>query len=606
MKFQKIINLHLLPILCILLFLTSPTTLANTFDDIRVGLYYDSTELTSANLANSEGTGFQFGYYENKTDFVKLGQTTETSITMVIGDTVYLSGSTYYTTAPTSSSAVLGCYHVIHSKGYASYNEALTQANKLEDSFVAWIEGDFQVRSGTFTTSSEATNHATELGGLGEVAGTSGYSINIVKLGTLDLIFQFDSGKSTGLGVLPDTSGNTDPQTWFKNILYRGGFQYQRLTRGNLTVSNILPLESYLKGVVPFEMSASWPLEALKVQAVCARTYGAQQIQKVTHASCNFDLCNSAHCQVYYGMGGPATSKPSTTSDQAVEETADMYLWYDNALAGTFYSSSHGGASEAVSNVWRTTAQSAYPYLTGVIDPYEHLASNINSKSSWTVTYTKDELTTLLQGKGYGVDTEVSFLQTTYSPTGNVTALTVHWVNDKTNVFYPDYLRYTSWFNLPSIHFIINKDLPQVTNFQVDYNPNISSGSTSLTNGYAVNGSSILTSLQNLFSLPSQNTSQSLPTNPYIISGDGTTSPVSPNITGGTIGSTSSETGVTYDLDILQGSHYAYGDSFQFNGAGWGHNIGMSQFGAYAMAHYMDYSYDYILKFYYPGTEVRS
>lgn len=590
--------------------LCSPISKANTYDDIRVGLYYDDTVLTSANLANDTGSGFQFGYYENKTDFVKLGQTSETALSMVIGNNVYLSGSTYYTSAPTSSASVLGAYHVVHSKGYNSYNEALAVANKYEEGFVAWIDGDFQVRSGAFLTNNEAETHAIDVGGLAEVAGTSGYSINIVKLGTIDLIFQFDGGSSYGLGVVPDITGSSDPKTWFKNILYRGGFHYQRITRGNMTVSNILPLETYLKGVVPFEMSPSWPLEALKTQAVCARTYGAAQIAKVTHSSSNFDLCNTAHCQVYYGCGGPNTASPSTTSDRAVEETADMYLWYQNTLAGTFYSSSHGGASESVSNVWRTTSQSAYPYLAGVVDPYEHLASSINSKSSWTVTYTKEELTTLFQGKGYGIGTSVNALETTHSNTGNVIELTIHWENGKTNIFYAEHLRYTSWFNLPSIHFVINKDLPQVTNFQVDYNPGLSaSGSTSLS-GYAVNDSDVLSDLEGTFTLSGGLLTQAMTPDPYVISGKGTISSLTPNTSGnnatGDSGSLAEGTGVSYDLEVLTGSHFAYGETFNFNGAGWGHSIGMSQFGAYAMAHYMDYTYDYILEFYYPGTEVRS
>lgn len=593
---------------CSLCLSMSFTTSAQTFGDIRVGLYYDDTVLTSANLANENGSGYRFGYYENKTDFVELGQTTATSITMVIGSNVYLSGTTFYTTAPSSTASVLGCYHVLHSKGYSSYTQANNVASGLPSGFVAWIDGDFQVRSGAYATEAEAQVHASTVGGEGSIVGTSAYSINIVKYGSTDLIFQFDGGMSKGLGVVPDLSGHADPQTWFKNMVYRGGFHYQRVTRGDLTVSNILPLETYVKGVIPYEMSPSWPVEALKTQAVCARTYGATQILRVNHASENFDLCNSAHCQVYRGLGGPATANPSENSDRAVEETANMFLYYGNSLAGTYYSSSHGGASEAVSNVWRSSDQSQYPYLSGVVDPYEHLANNVNSRSSWNITFTKTEMTTMLQSKGLGVDTEIDYLMSNYSTTGNVISLVVHWTNGKTSTIYPTELRYTSWFALPSIHFAINSDLPEVTNFN-----GTAVTTTSTPSGYLVNDSSLLTTLQNIFTLTGWGGNQSLSSDPHVITGDGSIVALTPNVAGSSSSSGSTSNGnqhtegdVTYTLEILSGSHRSSGDLFEFNGAGWGHNIGMSQFGAYAMALHMGYSYDYILEFYFPGTQVRS
>lgn len=600
--------LETLALSCMLCLWISVPTLGQTFTDIRVGLFFGDTELTSANLANENGSGYRFGYYENKTDFVELGQTTQTSITMVIGTNVYLTGTSFSTTSSTSTASLLGCYHVLHSNGYSSYAQANNVAVGIPSGFVAWINGEFQVRSGAFANENDALAHASSVGGDGSVVGTSGYSINIVKYGTTELIFQFDGGSTKGLGVVPDLSGHADPQTWFQNMKYRGGFHYQRVTRGNLTVSNILPLETYVKGVIPYEMSPSWPVEALKTQAVCARTYGATQILRVNHSAENFDLCNSAHCQVYRGLGGPATANPSTNSDTAVEETANMFLFHGNSLAGTYYSSSHGGASEAVSNVWRSSNQSEYPYLSGVLDPYEHLANNVNSRSSWTVTFTKSELTSMLQSKGLGVDTDLDYLISNYSPTGNVMSLVVHWTNGKTSTIYPTELRYTSWFNLPSIHFAINRSLPEVTNFNGE-----SVTTNTSPSGYVVNSTTILNSLTDLFTRSIWGT-QALPSNPYIIDGTGSIIELTPNVAGtdgstpggSSSGSQHTEGDVSYTLEVLSGSLKSSGDIFEFNGSGWGHNIGMSQFGAYAMALHMGYSYDYILEFYFPGTEVRS
>ena len=103
-------------------------------------------------------------------------------------------------------------------------------------------------------------------------------------------------------------------RTWFKGYRYYGGFRYERIGGGDLTVVNILDLETYIKGVVPYEMSSSWPLEALKVQAVCARSYAYINIHSGKHTSYHFDVCNTTDCQAYYGRGdetAPLTRPPS-------------------------------------------------------------------------------------------------------------------------------------------------------------------------------------------------------------------------------------------------------------------------------------------------------
>ena len=102
--------------------------------------------------------------------------------------------------------------------------------------------------------------------------------------------------------------------TWFKGYKWHGGFEYRRVTGGNINVINVVNIDDYVKGVLPYEMSPSWPLEALKAQAVCARTYALLQTKH--YKSYQFDVCNTTDCQVYYG-----TNKASSLSNQAVDET---------------------------------------------------------------------------------------------------------------------------------------------------------------------------------------------------------------------------------------------------------------------------------------------
>lgn len=99
-------------------------------------------------------------------------------------------------------------------------------------------------------------------------------------------------------------------------------------------------LDTYVQGVVPREMPALWPLEALKAQAVCARTFAAVAIGRPRHKDAN--LCNKPHCQVWTRATHPRT-------DQAISETAGLVLWYLPPkaklarLAQAFFSSRCGG-----------------------------------------------------------------------------------------------------------------------------------------------------------------------------------------------------------------------------------------------------------------------
>lgn len=90
-------------------------------------------------------------------------------------------------------------------------------------------------------------------------------------------------------------------RTWFQGYKYHGGFRYERIGGGDLTVVSVVDMETYIKGVIPFEMSNDWPLEALKAQAICARSYAYNNIAQNKHSAHHFDVCSSSDCQVYRG-----------------------------------------------------------------------------------------------------------------------------------------------------------------------------------------------------------------------------------------------------------------------------------------------------------------
>ena len=104
-----------------------------------------------------------------------------------------------------------------------------------------------------------------------------------------------------------------------------------------------LPLETYLKGVVPYEMGDSFPAEALKAQAVCARTYALSHLNSKNA----WDVVDTTNDQVFRGL-----SAASPKSEQAVEDTAGLVLTCDGKLITAWYSASNGGQTELPSNIW--------------------------------------------------------------------------------------------------------------------------------------------------------------------------------------------------------------------------------------------------------------
>jgi stage II sporulation protein D len=137
---------------------------------------------------------------------------------------------------------------------------------------------------------------------------------------------------------------------------YRGAIQVD-VVGGKLRAVNVVGLEQYLYGVVPSEMPFGWPPEALKAQAVVARSYAL-----ATKRSGAFDLYPDTRSQVYLGIDH---EKPSASA--AVDATAGKVLLYAGRVAKTFFFSTSGGRTASAQDVWG----SPVPYLVSVPDPYD-------------------------------------------------------------------------------------------------------------------------------------------------------------------------------------------------------------------------------------------
>ncbi len=521
---------------------------------LKIGLYYGSNALPSANLQNvtGYGSGYQFGILDANRQFTPVGVTSETKISVLRDKNMVYNSSANKYDQGTEGGVVVGCYHIQLDNTYSTYDEALAAVSGYESGFVKYSNGSFCALIGNYI-SAENANAAISANGISGCSvncGTSG-TVTVVKTGTNKILFEFEYSSAYFLVVMPISPDGTKCQTWFKDTKYYGGFQYARIDGGDITVINVIDVEDYTKGVIQNEMVGGAPLEAYKAQAVCARTYAIANLNK--HKSDGFDLCTTEDCQVYDGL-----SKSTDVTNAAVDQTMGRYLTYNGELCVTFYSSSDGGATENSENVW----VKAIPYLRGVIDPYEADIASIAPNYNWTVTYTPEELTARLRAKSYNIGTIVSLVVSEYTNTGNVYKITLTDSSGISRSFAKgDLIR--SILGVRSIHFTISGGTSN------DIYVNNSSGTISggLQNSYAIGGSGLTEIIGH--------------NNVYAITGTGETVAV------GTDPSAPAAPGL-----------------FVIKGTGRGHSVGMSQWGAYSMAKFHGMTYDQILQFYFTGAIV--
>ena len=215
--------------------------------------------------------------------------------------------------------------------------------------YPAWIDWAYVVRIGSFGTQEEAQSYADALGG-GTPAQSSSTGVLVTETRTTNVLFEFDCSGVLSLGVMPDGLGE-QAVTWFKGYKYPGGFEYPRMTGGDLHVYNVVDLESYVKGVIPYEMNNQWPSAALEAQAICARTYACRDGKHLS--AYGFDVCNTTDCQVYYGFSGNGSNGPNANTNAAVDNTAGLKLYHlGDMIQNAVYHSSNGGATDDVANVW--------------------------------------------------------------------------------------------------------------------------------------------------------------------------------------------------------------------------------------------------------------
>ncbi len=316
---------------------------------------------------------------------------------------------------------------------------------------------------------------------------------------------------------------------------YRGSLECKN-AGSNMTVINLLGFEEYLYSVVGKEMAPSWPLEALKAQAVSARNYAISNYKK--HEKLGFNICATADCQTYGGVEGE-----SEKTIRAVEETRGVVAYYNGAVAELLYTTSDGGSTESSFNVWTATV----PYLMGKEDPYENTKEATHGV--WTMTFTPEELSKKITG--IGTITDIVIKERT--DMGSVYEVEVIGT-EGSKTFTKNSAR--TAFGVYSQKYTVTKNGDGEVGF-----------SLMAVDGTSISGGEKVLSAKGISTLPTEGIA--------VQSAKGVSTP-------------SLSTG-------------GEATSFTFDGEGFGHRVGMSQYGAKAMAE-LGFTYREILQFYYEGV----
>jgi len=338
------------------------------------------------------------------------------------------------------------------------------------------------------------------------------------------------------------------------NYVYRGVMEF-RLAGGRIQAINVINLEHYLYGVVPLEMTHTFHIEALRAQAVAARTYAMHSVGRSRHPGTGFSICDTTCCQAYMGV-----TREQATTTQAVRDTAGLMMFAPGGTAPLFtpYFSSSGGSTDNNENVWVDNL----PHLRGVWDSYEA------NPRIWTRTYTWAQLTAAVNAEAGAPNIgTVTGLSISRTHLGRVQELTFtgtagSWTATRQQTM--TVFRHADR-SLYSRNFILIGGATPAANVHVR------SGATTVeratTNLYVINS-----------------TGQVVRVTPTHVHNGNTASQLVSGVQ--TVTSVTSPSGVT------------------INGRGWGHGVGMSQQGALSMAQ-AGHDFRAILHHYYTGVEIR-
>ena len=326
---------------------------------------------------------------------------------------------------------------------------------------------------------------------------------------------------------------------------YRGQVRFVK-SGSALKSVNIVDVDDYIRGVLPKEIGTTTPIEALKVQAVVSRSFAYANWNKF--AKYGYNLDDSSASQAYAGM-----SVESPMTDRAVAETKGQILYFQGEVANTIFHATSGGETEAIEDVWGGNPS---PYLKALKDPY-----SLNTRhATWEATLSSADIRRAFPSVGQPTSLEVS----ERSSTGRIKSMAVVGTSGR-EVVTGNQFR----MKLGSIKV-------QSANFGTEARARAAERPLTVITSTGIR--------------------------PYgkdrIISAAGIRAGSADSvIRANGLESAGAQTATYNDVMPIRGS-------ITLKGTGYGHGVGLSQYGAIEMAK-AGKDYKAILSFYYPGTELR-
>jgi len=370
----------------------------------------------------------------------------------------------------------------------------------------------------------------------------------------------------------------------FNGRTYRGNFLITQ--RGGLL--NVVELENYLRGVLPAEVGASWHEQALRAQAITARTYVLRQ--SLNRADKGYDVVDTDADQVYKGAG-VETAK----TNKAVSSTAGFVLTYGNELAQTYFHSDSGGHTANIKDVWGRDV----PYLTGVSEVVNYKSP----VSVWNARFSSERIREVVR-------------KVTGSDVGTIKEIQVSDVDEGGRAINMTFIGTKGTKTMRASQFRLNLD-PKTLKSTM-FTPSggaFNAKNKDSTGGGLVGVHKTSNAKSNLTFDEAQEIAQ------MTAEGVFTTTELIDMLTNPDKKDNYYKTGLerrarnknnqksTPKTKTLKINKYGYsieksGNEFLFYGRGWGHGVGMCQWGAMAMAE-KGWTAEKILTHYYPGTVVK-
>lgn len=341
-----------------------------------------------------------------------------------------------------------------------------------------------------------------------------------------------------------------------------------------MTAVNTIDLEQYLYGVVPSEMPQSYEAEALKAQAVAARTYAMTKL--AAHTASGYQLCDTTNCQVYKGYSGEAV--PTT---KAIDQTEGHVATYAGKPIQAVFSASTGGYTENSENVWNDP----FPYLKAVPEIGE------DGDNTWKATVTLKELDDLLIAKNENIGRAEDIVITKLSTGGRIQEMQIIGSQGTKTLTKENIRTYFSGApcgSLPGKMFTINGKGGDIGVYGQSATSSTSNSTTTVSKG----GSLAAAAANKGIVAKTEGELSSINGKAITVKADGTN--------GGTKAPANSGAYEVYSVSI---STINNNDEFVFEGVGKGHGVGFSQKGAQSMAK-LGYDYEEILKYYYTGIAI--